>query len=389
MSDKILSTHRFRAFSLVFLSVLPFVGSRMLLASEKSQKDASILSTKAEKKNEPYCGLYCAYAAMKLCSVEVPFQDLLKLEYIGSPDGSSLGEIKKALEDYGMYAVAVGGLTSADLRRCPYPVILHVRFDSGAGRRGISRRCDHFVLYLGSRKDEALLLDPPYPAEWVPFHNLAPRWNGSGVIVGARPVNMDIIASPARRQLALYGAICITGVLLVRGIGHRLSRSTRTESWARVVFTSLGQGTGLAFLSLLVGMSHHGVKGEGFLAHSGGAASVQRAYRGTFIPKLSVKDVHRLLNTATTFIDARLLEDYTQGHLANAIHVPVSDSEEERRRRVADIDKNGPIVVYCQSAGCKYAESVAITLIENGFRHVAVFKGGWNEWVATNDARKR
>ena len=44
--------------------------------------------------------------------------------------------------------------------------------------------------------------------------------------------------------------------------------------------------------------------------------------------------------------------------------------------------------MYCQSAGCKYAEIVAIKLIDDGFSNISIFKGGWVEWAAKNGKKE-
>jgi hypothetical protein len=80
--------------------------------------------TKARASSHPYCGVYCIYTAMKLAGQETDIHELLKPEYVGSPKGSTLQELKKAVEDNGLYAVAIGKLTSQELRNCPHPVVL-------------------------------------------------------------------------------------------------------------------------------------------------------------------------------------------------------------------------------------------------------------------------
>ena len=40
------------------------------------------------------------------------------------------------------------------------------------------------------------------------------------------------------------------------------------------------------------------------------------------------------------------------------------------------------IVLYCQRAGCKFAERVGVKLIDDGFTNLTIFKGGWMEWTA-------
>ena len=132
-------------------------------------------------------------------------------------------------------------------------------------------------------------------------------------------------------------------------------------------------------------MVFHFVNDVGFLAHANAAASIQQAHLGNFIPKVSEKEIRRLLNTNTVFIDARLSMDFEAGHLEGAINVPVNASDDERQKAMVNVPKNACIVVYCQTSGCGFAEKVAIELISDGFSNVSLFKGDWQKLTAKSD----
>jgi len=95
-----------------------------------------------------------------------------------------------------------------------------------------------------------------------------------------------------------------------------------------------------------------------------------------------------LLDGDTVFIDARLARDFKAGHLEGAISVPVNADDEERQKATVNIAKDARIVLYCQSAGCRFAEIVAIKLMDDGFSNISIFRVGWNEWVAKNGKPK-
>jgi len=101
-----------------------------------------------------------------------------------------------------------------------------------------------------------------------------------------------------------------------------------------------------------------------------------------FVPKVHEKKVQRLLGSDAIFIDARLASDYERGHLAGAISLPIDANDAMWEQTLAKIPQGQPIVTYCQSAGCKFAEKVSLRLIEEGCTDIALFKGGWAEWVA-------
>ncbi|WP_196593942.1 FAD-dependent oxidoreductase [Pectinatus sottacetonis] len=59
-------------------------------------------------------------------------------------------------------------------------------------------------------------------------------------------------------------------------------------------------------------------------------------------------------------------------HIANAYHIPLG----QLRRRLAELDKNKPIVVYCAVGIRSY--NAARILMQNGFKNVSVLEGGTN-----------
>jgi len=153
----------------------------------------------------------------------------------------------------------------------------------------------------------------------------------------------------------------------------------------RLLGLSIAQGAGLAIAALLCGMVYHFVNDEGFLAHANATDSIQQAHLTNFIPKVSKKEIHKLLNTNAVFIDARLKRDFEAGHLKGAINVPVNAGDDEYNKALADIAKDARIVVYCQTFGCRFAENVAIKLISDGFSNVSLFKGGWHKLTTKRD----
>jgi len=317
--------------------------------------------------------------AMKFFDVDIDSRQLLKPEYIGSHKGSSLAELQKAAQDNGLYAAPVEKLTSRELHRSPYPVILHVK--SSADKKDY----DHYELFLGTQNGQARLCDPPGPVRLVPFYELAPRWNGTGLMVSKNPIDLGVVFAPARKRLLIRSAIAVMAILIVRWGRRRWLPPTAKISRPRLFGLSAAQGAGLALLALLSGMVYHFVNDEGFLAHPNATASIEQAHLSDFIPRVSRKQARQLLNDNAVFIDARLKDDFKAGHLEGAINIPVDVSDDERRKAMAGIAKNARIVVYCQSSGCKFAEKVAIKLMSDGFDNVSLSKGGWREWAGKKD----
>jgi len=326
------------------------------------------------------------FRSLKLAGQDVDYPDLVKPEYYGRLMGSSLAELNRAAKDYGLYAGVVTRLTTRALRDCPYQAILHVR-------RGLeSKEYDHYQLYLGTENGKAKMFDPPGDVKLVAFSELAPLWDGYALFVSPRPFDVDAIFTADRQRLLLF-AVVGGLILLAAHLGRRLWLAVAgnlPRRWS--LGLTAGQAAVLALAALLCGGFYHFSNEEGLLANAAATKSFQKAYAGGFIPRISETKTRKLLGTGTVFIDARLAADYERGHLDGAISVPVDGNDAIWRQRTADIPRDARVVLYCQSAGCKFAERVGIKLIEDGFTNLSIFKGGWVEWKAAHpqvDSAKR
>lgn len=371
-------TSRIRSASLVLLVSSIVATGREGMAAEKPQSPAGV-STTPVLAGHPHCGLYCLYTTMKLAGMNVDIQELIKPEYVGSKKGSSLLELQQAAEDYGMYAEPVAKLTLDGLRESRYPIILHVKSDFGSGEYG------HYELFLGMDGGKLRLFDPPQLVELVPFRDLAPRWAGNGLLLSTEPVDTADVLAPGRRRLGACIVLGLAVVVAVRVIGRRWATASGRQ-WPVRSLLRLSAKEAVAFgtLALLTGLLYHFAEDAGFLSHPRAAEAVRMAHQGNFIPKVGMKQVRAFLDDGTVFVDARVSRDFDTGHFDGAISVPVDTDGVERDMAMANVSKDVRIVVYCQSARCKFAETVAIRLIDDGYSDIRVYKGGWAEWEAAN-----
>lgn len=376
MSNLYLSSIRSRFLYLLILTVVLFIPDK-ILAMDASKEDASDTTSRRRNSTHPHCGLYCVYSLLELVDKDVDFRELIKPEYIGSSKGSSMNELKKAAEHYGLYVAAADKLSSRELRSSPYPIILHVKSSLE------SQEYDHYELFLGIDNGKARLFSPPNPVRSVPYSEIGPRWDGNGLIVSAEPIDIDLVFGPGRRRLLLYVAVTIAGIFSVHVAKKWLPKDI-LYSYRKQLRISLVQCAAFAVVTLLCGLLYHFDVDGGLLTNSNAISAIQENNRGSFIPKIGERKVHKLLDDDTVFIDARFTRDYKAGHIEGAISVPVDANDVERQKATAEISKDADIVLYCQSSLCKYAEIVAIKLIEDGFSNICIFRGGWTEWVAKN-----
>ena len=96
-------------------------------------------------------------------------------------------------------------------------------------------------------------------------------------------------------------------------------------------------------------------------------------------PSVSINGAIQLVNdTGGVFLDTREVSDFSRGHIANAINIPLTVLKD----RVNELEKfrDEPIVVVCkmgQSAG-----SATKILKSEGFSGAKKLSGGMMEWDA-------
>jgi rhodanese-related sulfurtransferase len=305
----------------------------------------------------------------------VDLRELIRPDYKRATGGSSLAELAAAAEDYGLYAMPVDKLTPTELRTCPYVLILHVKPSVG------SQGYNHYELFLGNVGGQARIYSPPEAASLVAFHELAPRWDGYGLIISAQPIDAARVFAPARKRFALRAGLVLAAVILIRFIRRRVP-ATLLNSWQRRSGVSLCQSVTLGLVTLAFALAYHTARDEGLLANANATQAIRQAHAEDFVPKISVARVKRLLGADVVFIDARFRADYEAGHLDGAISVPVDANDIERHKAVAGVTKDARIVVYCQSGKCPFAGRVAGKLIQDGFSRVSIFRQGWAAWAA-------
>ncbi|ELC8415570.1 rhodanese-like domain-containing protein [Clostridium perfringens] len=93
---------------------------------------------------------------------------------------------------------------------------------------------------------------------------------------------------------------------------------------------------------------------------------------------ISIDESKKLINDGevTLILDVRNEDEFAEGHLKNAIQIPVKELKEN----LNDIEKfkDELVLVYCRS-GKRSAEAVDI-LKENGFKNLVHMKDGISKW---------
>ena len=82
-----------------------------------------------------------------------------------------------------------------------------------------------------------------------------------------------------------------------------------------------------------------------------------------------------MLTEKPIVVDVRSLEEYNEGHIPNAISVPLETIENEAETKLKN--KDDLILVYCRSG--RRSREAALRLIEKGYTNVIDF-GGIQDW---------
>ncbi|HKQ62022.1 MAG TPA: rhodanese-like domain-containing protein [Candidatus Polarisedimenticolaceae bacterium] len=84
---------------------------------------------------------------------------------------------------------------------------------------------------------------------------------------------------------------------------------------------------------------------------------------------------------AAVVCDAREADEYEQGHVPGAINLPPSSATDPARLE-ALATGGKPVITYCGGGTCELSMTLAWALFDAGKSRVAVFVGGFPEWVA-------
>lgn len=92
--------------------------------------------------------------------------------------------------------------------------------------------------------------------------------------------------------------------------------------------------------------------------------------------KITSDEAKKMIETQKVIVvDVRTLEEYTEGHIPNAISVPLETIENKAESKLKN--KDDLILVYCRSG--RRSREAALKLIEKGYTNVIDF-GGIKDW---------
>jgi rhodanese-related sulfurtransferase/predicted double-glycine peptidase len=327
------------------------------------------------------CGMYCLYSITQIFGMHTDIRSLVTPMYVTAHAGSTIADLKHAATDQGLYAVALGNMTEETLRSSPYAMILHVRKSLD------SKLYDHWIVFLGARQDLLNIYDPPNAPQQISFNQLASLWDGNGLIVAQSPIDVGKLEAAAIGGFVEW-AVAVTAVLLVMQIVRKGQMDVL--SLRRWMHRSMVESGTILIAAACMGVCYQIYAGDELLT-SASATSIAEAYDTTFMQRLTISEVKKLIGNGTNVvvIDARYSRDYQVGHIPGAISIPVNSTVPEIEEKARGVRRQSSVIVYCQSAECGFAEIIASRLRKEGIGSIMLFPGGWLEWAKADTDQRR
>lgn len=97
-----------------------------------------------------------------------------------------------------------------------------------------------------------------------------------------------------------------------------------------------------------------------------------------FIPLDKAKALYD--GKVATFIDARSVESYGEGHIPGAINIPYDQLVDYYETLTSTVPLDQLVVVYCWSPTCDFSDTLASEMVYMGYTTIVIFRGGWDEW---------
>jgi len=315
----------------------------------------------------PYCGIYAMFGAAAALDVRGNIESLIDPQYVSGRTGSTLGDLMDAAEQLGVKAQPLSGLGISSLKESRDPLILHV------ASFGQLEAFNHWLLFLGMQDGKARTVDSSGKLYLMNVSELLSRWDGVGLAVFTANKPLTRFGSVELSRAAWSAMVvlcCVSGIAAgSRWLGGRWS-------WRP-------QGAVVLVGSLLALLGFRQLEADTNLWRNSSCVEfVQAAHGLRSFPELTLTQMQDRLKQPGGFIlfDTRYAGDMNWGHLPGALALPIDSTQSQVSERVVNLDRQKPVILYCQSAGCGFSDWMAIVLTSFGFRDVSIYRGGWREW---------
>lgn len=99
---------------------------------------------------------------------------------------------------------------------------------------------------------------------------------------------------------------------------------------------------------------------------------------------ISAETAKQLFDEGALFVDGRLPEEFSNGHIKGAININYITFKgltiPERQELLKDISKDKLIVSYCGSDSCEISIDNGYEIAKAGYDYVKIYLGGYKDW---------
>jgi rhodanese-related sulfurtransferase len=318
----------------------------------------------------PFCGINCLYTALRTEGLDVDLAALMQSRYVGSDSGSSIAELLSAAQDNHAYVKALANLSVADLRHLQSPAILHVKSAYDA------LEYDHFVLCVPV-EGKLCFYDPPNQPGNTSGHELAALWDGTAIVVSARPIDLRAL----RLWAGVRAGLMVMPIHALAGMGFLIQSIHRRRhgQWS-LRLGPLRQCVLVTGTGAMLAAGYHLLAPEGFAAQRQALVTINHSRFDPPPTRIGLREAQRLLTRGATFVDARRAGDFAEGHISGAINLPPNASRTEIQAALGSRAEDRSMVIYCANPSCPYADHLARRLRRYGYENLKVFTGGYSQW---------
>ncbi len=106
-----------------------------------------------------------------------------------------------------------------------------------------------------------------------------------------------------------------------------------------------------------------------------------RFFDGRF-PEIDYSQLTQQMKKPHFLVDARTKAAYAWSHIPGALSVPINSGLISFSSAAQLLSVDLPVVVYCQSDRCSWADEVASQLRGRGVKNIRIYRGGMNDWTS-------
>ena len=311
--------------------------------------------------SDSLCGVYAVCSALQCMGEDIYPEDYITGKYVGTCDGASSSQLVALIEDCGFSAHALTQLSIYDIRSASSLFIAFVRSSADEGEY------NHWITVEPTGKAELTIYDSvkkPYTLSYAEFQGI---WSGSGIFI-SRPGSLSPHYMAYASRLLLYTLIALAVFVLALTLNHCQIISMQIRSC--VTLGALTLVVAIACVPFLVETRHF---------WNGVLVAVAPYQAEGAIVEMS-EALEQCESGQGLLVDARREVDYRAGAIENSINVPVYAAREDIGDYFADLAKDKPIYIYCQSEQCNYDLTIAKRLASLGYRNVKCCRDGWYEY---------